>query len=144
MNQIEIGRFISHLRRERKLTQKEIADKLGVTYQAVSKWERGENLPDVLTLKKLADIYEVSVDYIINSGEEKNASMDNSIKFMHTQNLNTKEPSLFKKIFKALEVSLLGLIPVAFMYFTGTGSKKTIVFFSLASLFMFVTSLADD
>ena len=44
MNQDKIGNFIKSIRLEHNLTQKELADKLGVTYQAVSKWENGKNL----------------------------------------------------------------------------------------------------
>ena len=45
MNQENIGKYIKKLRKENNLSQEKLADKLGVTYQAVSKWERGLNLP---------------------------------------------------------------------------------------------------
>ena len=53
MNQENIGKYIKKLRKENNLSQEKLADKLGVTYQAVSKWERGLNLPDMTTLKLL-------------------------------------------------------------------------------------------
>ena len=48
MNSIEIGKKIKQIRKDFKLTQKEFADKYNVTYQAVSKWENGKNLPSMI------------------------------------------------------------------------------------------------
>ena len=56
---------LTNLRKANKITQLELADK------AISKWERGESLPDVVTLKQLADMYGVSVDYILNEQTEE-------------------------------------------------------------------------
>ena len=47
MNQEKIGEFIKKLRQDNNLTQKDLANKYNVTYQAVSKWERGLNIPDI-------------------------------------------------------------------------------------------------
>lgn len=57
----KIGEFISKLRQERNLTQKELADKIGVTDKAISKWERGKGLPDITLLEPLAKALDVSV-----------------------------------------------------------------------------------
>ncbi|CRZ33503.1 DNA-binding XRE family transcriptional regulator [Herbinix hemicellulosilytica] len=65
-----IGKRISYLRREKGITQEEIAEKLGVTPQAVSKWENDISYPDILLLPKLAEILEVTVDELL-SGEAK-------------------------------------------------------------------------
>ena len=53
------------LRKANKLTQLELADKLNYSDKAISKWERGESLPDIVILKQLADMYGVNVDYIL-------------------------------------------------------------------------------
>ena len=53
VDQNKIGEFIKKLRTENHLTQKEFADKYGVTYQAVSKWENGKNLPDMSLIKQM-------------------------------------------------------------------------------------------
>ena len=53
MNQERIGKLIKEIRKDNNLTQKDLAKKLGVTYQAVSKWETGKNIPDIAILKKL-------------------------------------------------------------------------------------------
>lgn len=58
---------IGKLRRESKLTQLELAERLNYSDKAVSKWERGESIPDVVTLKQLADVFGVSVDYLLRA-----------------------------------------------------------------------------
>ena len=69
MNTIEIGRYIRNRRNGMHLTQKELAKKLNITFQAVSKWETGVTLPDTSLLVSLSDELEVSVDQILNAGE---------------------------------------------------------------------------
>ena len=63
-----IGQFIKTIRKSKNITQKELADKLNVTSQAVSRWENGDSLPDTMLLLDLADILGVSVDMILKSG----------------------------------------------------------------------------
>lgn len=65
MNNKEIGKYLQQKRKENEKTQKDIADELGVTYQAVSRWETGESIPDIETLCMIADMYKVSVDEIL-------------------------------------------------------------------------------
>lgn len=59
------------LRKEKGLTQAQLAEKLNYSDKAVSKWERGESLPDVAVLKSLAEILGVSVDYLLESDHQK-------------------------------------------------------------------------
>ena len=61
MNSEKIGKFIYDLRKKYNLTQKELADKLNVTAQAVSKWENGRGVPDIELLKKLSEEFDVSI-----------------------------------------------------------------------------------
>lgn len=67
-----VGRKIGELRKKCNLTQMELADRMGVSYQAVSNWERGNSMPDISKLPELAGIFGVSVDSLLagNSGEE--------------------------------------------------------------------------
>lgn len=73
MNQEKIGQFIKKIRQDNKLTQKEFADRLGVTFQAVSKWENGKNVPDISILKEMSKIFNVDIDEILD-GEKKEKS----------------------------------------------------------------------
>ena len=70
MNQEKIGSFIKKIRKDNNLTQKELADKLGVTYQAVSKWENGLNIPDIGIIKEISKLYNIEVNEILD-GEKK-------------------------------------------------------------------------
>lgn len=62
-----IAANISDLRRAHNMTQLDLAEKLNYTDKAISKWERGESLPDVLVLKNIADLFEVTVDYLLEA-----------------------------------------------------------------------------
>ncbi len=64
-----IGQRITELRRAKGLTQAELADKIGVSHQAVSQWERNETLPDILTIPTLAEIFGESVAVVMGVGE---------------------------------------------------------------------------
>lgn len=66
MDQEKIGKFILNLRRENHLTQKDLADKLGVTYQAVSKWENGKNIPDIAIIKLICEEFNVDINDVLD------------------------------------------------------------------------------
>ncbi len=68
MNQEKIGKFIAELRKEKKLTQQDLADKLGVTDRAVSHWENGRRLPDYSLLKDISKELNISINELL-SGE---------------------------------------------------------------------------
>ena len=65
MNEIKIGENIRALRKEKKIGQEALAGALGVTVQAVSKWETSGSMPDITLLPEIADYFGVFVDYII-------------------------------------------------------------------------------
>lgn len=69
----KVGGQIAMLRKVKQLTQAELGERLGVSFQAVSKWERGETLPDVGILPDLAAVLETTVDSILNGGEKMTA-----------------------------------------------------------------------
>lgn len=68
MNNLLVGRYIQLLRKQKQLSQKDLASMLSVSFQAVSKWETGETMPDVSLLLELADILDSTVDKILNGG----------------------------------------------------------------------------
>ena len=76
MNQEKIGQFIKKIRQDNKLTQKELADKLGVTFQAVSKWENGKNVPDISIIKEMSKMFNIDIDEILD-GEKKDKKKNN-------------------------------------------------------------------
>ena len=70
MNPEKVGEFIKKLRKKNNLTQQQLGDKYGVTYQAVSKWENGINLPEVSLIRQMSKDFNISVEDILD-GEEK-------------------------------------------------------------------------
>lgn len=70
INSNKVGEQISTLRKMKKMTQNELGERLNVSFQAVSKWERGETLPDTSILVDLANVLETTVDNILNGGEK--------------------------------------------------------------------------
>ena len=71
MDMKAVGNQIAALRRQKGLTQADLGDRLGITFQAVSKWERGETLPDTGLLPDLANILETSIDFILSGGQRQ-------------------------------------------------------------------------
>lgn len=79
MDQIKIGALLKDLRKERNLTQEEIAGKFGVSQRSVSRWENGNTMPDISILIELADFYGADLREIL-SGERKAVNMNGDIK----------------------------------------------------------------
>ena len=71
MDQDKIAKFIKRLREENKLTQKDLADKYNISAQAVSKWEKGINIPDIVLLKQISKDFNVSLDNILDGNYQK-------------------------------------------------------------------------
>lgn len=71
MNPEKIGQFIKEIRVKNNLTQKDLADKYNVTYQAVSKWENGKNLPDILLIRQMAKDFNINVEDILDGSVNK-------------------------------------------------------------------------
>ena len=68
MDTLKIGRYIQRLRKTAGMTQKDLAEKLNLSFQAVSKWENGDALPDTGLLLDLCDILNTTVDKLLNGG----------------------------------------------------------------------------
>jgi len=75
-----IAKNIAELRKEAQMTQFELAEKLNYSDKAVSKWERGESVPDVVVLKEIADIFSVSVDFLLEEEHTKKRSFGENFK----------------------------------------------------------------
>lgn len=80
MDTEKIASLIKELRQRDNLSQNEFAKKYGVTYQAVSKWENGKNLPDVVLLKEICNDYNISLDYVL--GNKKKSKLKYFIIFI--------------------------------------------------------------
>ena len=79
MDIVKIGKFLQDLRKEKGLTQEQLAEKMNVARRTVSRWETGSNMPDLDILIELSDFYEVDLREIL-SGERKSESMNKELK----------------------------------------------------------------
>ena len=92
----EIGNKISICRQNKNMTQEDLAKRLGVTSQAVSKWERGLSFPDVASVKELCTVLAVSADYLLNvemasENETKRENVNNEIQYNLKNSLDPLE-----------------------------------------------------
>ena len=88
MDTAKIGRYIAEKRKRARLTQRQLADKLGKSDKSVSKWERGICLPDVSVYMELCEILEISVNEFL-AGEdisEESVSLDRMERTRNTEN----------------------------------------------------------
>ena len=91
MKKQTLGMMISTLRKENGMTQLELAEKMGVTDKAVSKWERDLSFPDINSIPKLAEIFEVTVDELMQVKTETKENMEK--KFPSWDSFKAKYPS---------------------------------------------------
>ena len=75
MDQTKTGTFLKTLRKEKNLTQEQLAEQLGVSGRTVSRWETGSNMPDISLLVEIAEFYNISVTELID-GERKSGNMN--------------------------------------------------------------------
>lgn len=107
MNKEKIGKYIKFLRERNNLTQEELAKKVPVTREAVSKWETGRRIPDIETLIILSKIFNLSIESLL-SGEESN----NAVVNLYKDNIK-----LHKKVGILLLVTILIIITFLIYYF---------------------------
>ncbi len=108
MNQKKVGSFLKELRKEKGITQEQFAEKLNVSGRSVSRWETGNNMPDISLLVEIADFYDVDVREIIE-GERKSEMMDKEVREVAEKMAdyaNNEKGRLFKT------VRLIGIIGV--------------------------------
>ena len=120
MDQTKVGAFLKDLRKEKELTQEQLAEELGVSGRTISRWETGKNMPDISLLAEIAEFFDVSIPEIIK-GERKSESMEEEVKEVaETMSDYAKaEKELVKSI---RNMSIIGLIAlVVYMTLRETG-----------------------
>ena len=141
MNQIKIGRFIAECRKKANLTQMQLAEKLGITDKAVSKWERGVAMPDTSIMLELCDILNINVNELL-SGEKIN--MENTdqkneqLVLDMAKELENKNKTIWSSMWAIMTVSmaalLAGIVIAALLIPQGIWQLVTIV--SICILFL--------
>ena len=122
MDQIKFGIFLKELRKEKGLTQEQLAEQFHVSGRTVSRWETGSNMPDISILIELADFYEVDIREIIDGERRQNEIMKKDVKetALKVAEYSDKVNQIIAKRMRAL--SILGLFAlVVFIALEATG-----------------------
>ena len=118
MDQLKIGKFITECRKQKQLTQLQLADKLGITDKAISKWERGIAMPDTSIMLELCDILCISVNELLN-GEminmENNNEKNEQLLLDMAKELETKNKTIWSSMWAIMIVSITALIAGIFI-----------------------------
>ena len=116
MDQEKIGKFIFELRKEKKMTQQELADKIGVTDRAISKWENGRGMPDLSLMKPLCDVLGITLNELISGEriEKKELQKKSEENILKTINYSNKKTKYFK-IFLGCLITIFLLLILMFV-----------------------------
>ena len=118
MDQLKIGKFIAECRKQKQLTQLQLADKLGITDKAISKWERGIAMPDTSIMLELCDILCISVNELLN-GEMINMENSNEkneqLLLDMAKELETKNKTIWSSMWAIMIVSMTALVAGIFI-----------------------------
>lgn len=104
---------IKNLRKRAVMTQEQLADKLGVTRQTVSKWENNMSVPDADILSEMADVFDVSVSKLLGYGADNGSTKDYA-KILASLNGELAEKSRFRKSILRIIKAVLILLGVGF------------------------------
>ena len=119
MNQEKIGRFITELRKEKKMTQIDLANKLGITDRAISKWENGRGMPDLSLLPPLCEILDVSINELLSGArlDKKDYQEKLEENIINTIDYTDKKIRKTKKIFIiTISIILMFIVMLMVMY----------------------------
>lgn len=126
----KIGNFLKELRKEKNLTQEQLAETLNVSRRTVSRWETGSNMPDLDLLMEIADLYQVDLRELLN-GERKNEQMNEEMKetVLQVAEYSNAEKQRTAKVVRVYFVlGILALIANAVMNMIETGDTFWIGF----------------
>ncbi len=121
MDQKRIGVFLKELRKEKQLTQEQLAEMLGVTNRSVSRWENGVNMPDFDLVIEIANYYDVSIEEILD-GERKKEMTDKETEqaLLKVADYESSEKQRFSRRLCGLFLAaILAFILYSVLYFTG-------------------------
>lgn len=128
MDQIKIGKFIASCRKEKNLTQAQLAEKLGITDRAISKWETANSMPDTGLMSELCELLGISVNELF-SGEKLNLMEDyRKNAESNLMALKKMEETKNKELLK-LEwvIGYMGIIPYLILIFTASFANVSTV-----------------
>lgn len=145
MDQIKIGTFLKTLRKEKNLTQDQLAEQLGVSNRTVSRWETGSNMPDISLLTEIAEFYDVSIPELIY-GERKSENMREEVKEVAETMSDYAKAEKENMVKSIRDMSIIGLIAlITYMVLDRTGiyegSNLLRYVYGIAEALIYVTVL---
>lgn len=114
MNNEKFGKFIAELRKEKNMTQKDLASKLKITDKAISKWERGLGFPDIVLLKPLSEIFEVSITELLNGEIQENNKIDIETQVIQIINRVEEQKKIKKKKNRCIVIIIIAILCIIF------------------------------
>lgn len=147
MNNIEFGKKVTFLRKEKGLTQKQLAEILNVSDKAVSRWESGKGYPEVTILPKLASALGVSVDELLSSDED--AKEENYTQTVHAKKHNDvplekpywRSLTIFNKI--GVVTAILGIITIPCSLLMSINNTPINIYITMTTMLSSIVLFAD-
>lgn len=112
MDNAKTGALIARIRKEKGLTQKELADRIGVTNATISKWETGKGFPDISLLEPLANALDITISEII-AGEKNSAETDPDVLIHDLVDVSVKEQQRKTRLYNwviAITVAIIYIV----------------------------------
>lgn len=136
MDQVKIGKFIQELRKEKNLTQMDLANKLNITDRAISKWENGKSLPDSSIMLELCDILGITVTELLLGGKIEMENYNKKTEAKLLEILKQQELSNKRLLFMEVLIMVVSVIFLLALMFFGiliynNDNSKLWVFFTL-------------
>ena len=145
MDQRKIGEFLKRLRSEKELTQEQLAEKIGVSNRTVSRWETGNNLPDISILIQLSEFYDIDIREIID-GERKSESVNAEMKDTLEKVAQYTEYEKEMIIMRMKRNSVIALISMIFVYVIAISSDLPNIFVlvQFAGIVLAIGAIAEN
>lgn len=145
MDQSKIGKFIAECRKNNKLTQEQLAEKLGVTSKSISRWENGKTMPDLSLMRPLCDILDITINELISGGriDKKEYQKKSEENIINTINYSNKKTKYFK-IFLGCLITIFLILVLMFVIDVRRMNKNEEVVFSTWGFKYFPTINLND
>lgn len=141
MDQLKIGKFIAECRKQKNQTQMQLAERLGITDKAISKWERGIAMPDSSIMLELCDILGISVNELL-SGEQINMENNNQkneqLLLEMAKELEKKNKTIWSSMWAIMVVSMTALFAGIFIaaFFIPEGVWQVVTILGICVVFL--------
>lgn len=145
MDQVKIGRFIAECRREKNLTQMQLAEKLNITDRAVSKWENGRAMPDSSIMIELCSVLGINVNELLSGEriemENYNKIAEENLLTLKKQKEESDKTLLNIEVIMGIISIIMYLIMVMIVSFSNMQDNTRVLIIMLLTVFVFIECL---